>query len=74
MIGAEGEPAAVAVELIAARAEEFATSGVSAGVDFQDGIAESVLIVIEREAVIIGVAGGAGGGGVGGLAHALYYA
>jgi len=65
VIGAEGVAAAVAVELIAAGAEQFAASGVGAEMDIQDGVADSVFVVIEREAVIIGVAGGAGGGGVG---------
>jgi len=68
MIGAEGVPAAVAVELIAAGAEQFTASGVSAGVDFENGIADSVFVVIEGEAVEVCVAGGAGSV-TGGLFH-----
>jgi hypothetical protein len=62
MIGAEGLAAPVAVELIAARAEELAAVGVGAWVDFEHGI-RAVFVVLDRNAVVVGIAGGAGGRG-----------
>ena len=69
MIGAEGEAAAVAVELIAAGAEEFAAGLMRAGVDFENDAAVAVFVVIEREPVEIGIAVGACVRGVGWFAH-----
>ena len=59
VIGAERLSAVIAVELIAARAEEFAAGVVGAGTDGKNGIA-AVFVVFNGKTVEIGLAFGAG--------------
>jgi len=61
VIGAERLSAVIAVELIAARAEQFAADFISAGMDGKHGIA-AVFVVFHGETVEIGLAFGAGSG------------
>jgi hypothetical protein len=61
MIGAEGLPASIAVELFAAGAKKLAAVSVGARVDFEHGI-RAVFVVLDRDAVVVGAAVGAGGG------------
>ena len=62
VIGAEGVAAAVTGELIAAWAQQLA-AGPCAGFDFQQGIARSVFVVVDRKTFKEGIAGGAGSAG-----------
>ena len=61
VIGAERLAASVAVELIAAGAEQLAADRIGAGADFQEEIA-AVFVVLDRKTFKERVAGGAGGG------------
>ena len=61
VVSTEDFPASIAVELIAAGAEQFFANGIGAGVDFQEGIA-AVFVVLDRKTFKERVAGGAGGG------------
>jgi hypothetical protein len=59
VVGAEGLAASIAVELVAAGAEQFFAS--RAGVHFQDGVSV-IPVAFNGKAVKERVAGGAGGG------------
>ena len=61
VIDAERLPTAVAVELVATGAQQFAAGRVSAGANFQDGVS-NVSVVLDGQAVEKGAAGGAGSG------------
>jgi len=52
----------VAMELIAAGAEELAAGGVRTGADFEEGVA-AIFVVFDRKTFKECVAGGAGSGG-----------
>jgi hypothetical protein len=61
VIGAERVAAAIAVKLVAAGAEQFATGGVGAGPHFEDCVPD-VFVVFDWEAIKFRAAGGAGSG------------
>ena len=62
VVDAERLATSVAIELIAAGAEELAAGGVRTGADFEEGVA-TVLVVFDRKALEERVAGGAGSRG-----------
>ena len=61
VVGAECLATSVAMELIAAGAEELAAGGVRTRADFEEGVA-AVFVVLDRNAIEVGIAIGAGGG------------
>jgi hypothetical protein len=61
VIGAERLAASIAMELVAAGAEHLAACGIGTGADLQEGVA--AVVVLDREALEAGVAGGTGSGG-----------
>lgn len=62
MIGAEGLTAAVAMELVATRAEELVAVSLGTGPNFEEGASVALIVIFDRKAVEEGVAIGAGGG------------
>jgi hypothetical protein len=63
VVGAERLAASVAVKLVAAGTQQLTAAGVSARTDFEEGVA-AVFVVLDRQTLEEGVAGGAGSGDI----------